>query len=139
MDYKTNNVNLYKSYDYDKKVYTYQANQSLSLTLKDLKKYDEIMMGLNEAGVNSIQGVEFKTSKREIYESEARKRAMLDAKQKALDYVSAIGQKIGKAILVSDSSQVHYPQPMYKTNMAAMAEDGGAARETLAVGEIIVT
>ncbi len=137
-DYKTNNVYLYKSYDYDKKAYNYQANQSLSLTLKDLKKYDEIMMGLNEAGVNSIQGVEFKSSKREVYESEARKKAMLNAKQKATDYVSAIGQKIGKALLISDSSQTHYPQPMYKTNMATMAEDG-ASRETLAVGEIIIT
>jgi uncharacterized protein YggE len=135
-DYKTNNVSLYKSYDYEKKKHNFQANQSLSITLKDLTKYDEIMMGLNDAGVNSIQGVEFKSSKMEDYERDARKKAMVNAKQKAQDYVSVLGQKVGKALLITDNSQSYYPQPMYKGNMMAMANDGGAQRETLAIGEL---
>ncbi len=135
-DYKTNNVSLYKSYDYDKKKYNFQANQTLSITLKDLKKYDAIMMGLSDAGVNTIQGVEFKSSKMDEYEKEARKNAILNAKQKANDYVSVLGQKVGKALLITDNSQVYVPQPMYKGNMMAMAADGGQSRETLAVGEL---
>ena len=137
-DYKTNNVSLFKNYDYEKKKYTYEANQTLAITFKDLSKYDEVMMGLNETGINSIQGVEFKSSKMDDYEKEARKKAMLNAKQKALDYVSVLGQKMGKAIMISDNSNVVYPQPMYKTMNMAMANDGSAERETLAVGEIII-
>lgn len=135
-DYKTNNVSLYKNYDYEKKKYNFQASQSLTITLKDLSKYDEVMMGLNDAGVNSISGVEFKSSKIDDYEREARKKAILDAKQKAQDYVSVLGQKVGKALLITDNSQAYIPQPMYKGNMMAMAADGGAQRETLAVGEL---
>lgn len=135
-DYKTNNVSLYKSYDYEKKKYNFQANQTLSITLKDLSKYDVIMMGLNDAGVNSINGVEFKSSKMDDYEREARKKAMQNAKQKAQDYVSVLGQKVGKALLITDNSQSYIPQPMYKGGMMAMAADGGAQRETLAVGEL---
>lgn len=135
-DYKTNNVSLYKNYDYEKKKYNFQANQSLTITLKDLSKYDEIMMGLNDAGVNSISGVEFKSSKMDDYERDARKKAILDAKQKAQDYVSVLGQKVGKALLITDNSQSYVPQPMYKGNMMAMAADGGVQRETLAVGEL---
>lgn len=137
-DYKTNNVSLYKSYDYEKKRQNYQANQSISITLKDLSKYDEIMMGLNDAGINSIQGVDFKSSKMEELEKEARKKAMLNAKQKAEDYVSVLGQKIGKALLISDNSSVFYPpQPMYKNSMMAMAVEADSnSRETLAIGEI---
>ncbi|MDI9258315.1 SIMPL domain-containing protein [Flavobacterium sedimenticola] len=135
-DYKTNNVSLNKSYDYEKKKYTFMANQTISITLKDLSKYDDIMMGLNDAGVNSIQGVEFKSSKMEEFEKEARKKAMLNAKQKATDYVSVLNQKIGKALLISDNSQVYYPQPMFKGNMMAMAAEADSSRETLAVGEI---
>lgn len=134
-DYKTNNVSLNKSYDYEKKKNTFQANQTLSITLKDLSKYDEVMMGLNDAGVNTINGVEFKSSKMSDYEKEARKKAVLDAKQKAQDYVSVLGQKVGKALLITDNSPVYVPQPMYKTNMMAMAADA-APRETLAVGEM---
>ena len=139
-DYKTNNVSLYKGYDYEKKKANFQANQTLSITLKDLSKYDEIMMGLNDAGVNSIQGVEFKSSKIEDYQRDARKKAMVDAKQKAADYVSVLGQKVGKALLITDNSQPYFPQPMYKGNMMAMASDEAVSRETLAVGELeIVT
>ena len=135
-DYKTNNVSLNKSYDYEKKKYNFQANQTLSITLKDLSKYDEIMMGLNDAGVNTINGVEFKSSKMEDYERDARKKAMVNAKQKAADYVSVLGQKVGKALLITDNSQSYFPQPMYKGGMMAMAADSSAPRETLAVGEI---
>ncbi len=136
-DYKTNNVSLNKSYDYEKKKYNFQANQTLSITLKDLSKYDEIMMGLNDAGVNTVNGVEFKSSKINDYERDARKKAVLDAKQKAQDYVSVLGQKVGKALLITDNTQSYAPQPMYKMNMMAMAEDAGS-RETLAVGEMEV-
>ena len=135
-DYKTNNVSLQKSYDFEKKKSNFQANQTLNITLKDLSKYDDIMMGLSDAGVNSIQGVEFKSSKMENYEKEARKNAMLNAKQKAADYVSVLGQKVGKALLITDNSQVYIPQPMYKGGMMAMAADVAGSRETLAVGEI---
>ena len=138
-DYTTSSVSLHKAYDYEKKKATFQANQTLNITLKDLKRYDELMAGLNEAGINLIQGVEFKSSKLAEYESEARKSAILNAKFKAVDYVSAIGQKIGKAILITDASQNFYPQPMYKGNVMAMASDVSQNKETLAVGEIVVT
>lgn len=138
-DYKTTNVSLNKNYDYEKKKNNFMANQSLTITLKDLSKYDELMMGLNDVGVNSINGVEFKSSKMEEYERDARKKAIVDAKQKAQDYVSVLNQKIGKAILITDNSQNYAPQPMYKVNMMAMADSAGT-RETLAVGELeIVT
>jgi hypothetical protein len=136
-DYKTDNVSLNRSYDYEKKKQNYQANQSIAITLKDLSKYDEIMMGLNDAGINAIQGVEFKSSKMEELQKDARKKAMLNAKQKAEDYVSVLGQKIGKALLISDNTQTYYPQPMYKNSMmVSESMPTGAGQETLAVGEL---
>jgi uncharacterized protein YggE len=135
-DYKTNSISLGKSYDYEKKKYNFQANQTLIITMKDLSKYDTVMMGLNDAGINAIHGVEFKSSKMEEYETEARKKAILNAKQKAIDYVSALGQKVGKALLITDNSNIYIPQPMFKGNMMAMATEDAVSRETLAVGEI---
>lgn len=136
-DFQTTNVSLYKNYDYEKKKYSYVASQTVTVILKDLKKYDGFMMGITDTGVTNIHGVEFKSSKMEVYEAEARKKAMLNAKQKALDYVSVLGgQKIGKAILITDNSQTYYPQPMFKGAMRTEAMDAAAPRETLAVGEI---
>lgn len=133
-DFKTTQVSLNKTYDYEKKKQTYQASQSISIVLKDLTKYDELMMGLVDNGINSIDNVEFKSSKMEQHKSEARKLAILDAKKKAEDYVSVLNQKVGKAILITDNSS-HYQPPMYKNSyaMGAMESDN---QQTLAIGEI---
>ena len=140
VDYQTTNVSLNRNYDYDKKKYNYQAIQNITILLKDVSKYDEIMMGLVDNDINSITNIEFKSSKLEEFRTEARKAAMKDAKKKAEDYVSVLGQKVGKGLLITDNTQSYFPpQPMYKGAMRAMAEDSSAgAQETLAVGEIEV-
>ena len=139
-DFQTTNVSLFRNYDYDKKKYNFQASQNITITLKDIAKYDALMMGLVDNGINNISNVEFKSSKIEEYKSLARKEAMKEAKTKAEDYVSVLGQKVGKALLITDNATNYYPpQPMYKGAMMAMAEDSSMPRETLAVGEIEVT
>ncbi|POS01691.1 hypothetical protein Q361_10815 [Flavobacterium croceum DSM 17960] len=139
-DFQTTNVSLQRNYDYDKKKYNYRAYQNINILLKDITKYDELMMGLVDTGINNIDNVEFKSSKIEDFRSQARKEAMKDAKHKAEDYVSVLNQKIGKAITISDNSvNVYYPQrAMMKYDMA-VADGAGANQETLAVGEIEVT
>lgn len=136
-DYQTTNVSLNRNYDYDKKKYNYQATQSISITLKDISKYDALMMGLVDNGINNISHVEFQSSKIEDHKSAARKEAIKEAKHKAEDYVSVLGQKVGKALLITDNSSVYYPQPMFKGEMRTMAA-GDSQQETLAIGEIEV-
>lgn len=136
-DYQTQRVNLYRNYDYNKKKYSFTASQTIVIHLKDITKYDSMMMGLVDAGVNSIQGIEFKTSKQAQYESEARVKAVAEAKQKANDYAGALNQKVGKAIVVTDNTQVNYPRMM--NMMKLESADAAMPRETLAVGEITVT
>lgn len=137
-DYQTQRVNLYKNYDYNTKKYNYVANQTISIYLKDLSKYDKLMIDLVDSGINTIQGVEFKSSKIKEYESQARKKAMLDAKQKAEDYVSVlVGQKAGKALVISDNSYTNYPRPVFaEMKTMAMADGASTPQETLAIGEI---
>ncbi|GGD26568.1 SIMPL domain-containing protein [Flavobacterium orientale] len=134
-DFKTTQVSLNRTYDYDKKKQTYQASQTIAIVLKDLTKYDELMMGLMDNGVNSIDNVEFKSSKMEQHKSEARKLAIIDAKKKAEDYVSVLNQKVGKAILIMDNSS-HYQPPMYKNTLYAMEASDSSSQQTLAIGEI---
>lgn len=136
-DYQTQSVNLYKNYDYNSKKHNYVANQTISIHLKDLSKYDKLMMDLVDSGINSIQGVEFKSSKLKEYETQARKKAMQDAKQKANDYVSVlVNQKIGRALMISDNSYTNYPRPVFSEFKTMTLSDAGLSKETLAIGEI---
>ncbi len=138
-DFRTKQVQLNPQYDYEKKKTTYNAVQTIEIVLKDLTKYDELMEGLVQQGINRLDKVSFESSKIVQLQSEARKLAMKDAKVKAEDYVSVLGQKVGKAFVISDNTQIYHPQPMYAMKSMAMDSNGGAENETLAVGEIEVT
>jgi uncharacterized protein YggE len=136
-DYKTKRVSLNPQYDYEKKKHTYNATQTIEILLRDLSKYDELMEGLVDQGINRIDDVTFQSSKLAQYQSEARKQAMKDAKMKAEDYVSVLGQKVGAGTTITDNSQTYYPQPMYAGMKSMRVEaDSAVPRETMAVGEI---
>lgn len=136
-DIQTERVSLNR-YETEKKKYQYTASQTISINLRDLSKYDALIMGVMDAGANTINGVTFKTSKEEQYKSEARAKAVADARKKADDYSKALGQKLGKALMVTDNSQTYYPVLRAASYKSAMA-DAESVRETLAPGEIDIT
>ena len=137
-DYLTQRVSLQPSYDYEKKQQEYIATQSVSILLKDISKYDGLMNALVQAGVNRIDNVEFKTTKLLQLQSDARKLAVKDAKMKAEDYVSVLGQKVGRAYTISDNSINMNPQPLLYASMKSASDTMMGANQTLAAGEIEV-
>lgn len=139
-DIVTEYINLNKNYDYNRKIYHYNSNQSLSVMLKDLTKYEMLLEGLMDAGVNRIDGVHFKASNMEKYQQEARILAMKDAKNKATELTNAIGQTIGKATKISEYQQNQAPITLMKNMRTEMASYGGDSdKETIAAGEMLVT
>ena len=138
-DFQTQQVSLYKNYDEASKKQSYVAHQTLTIHLKNLSQYDALLLEVMEAGINSIQGVEFKASQLKFYESQVRKNAMVAAKQKAMDFVSELpGQKVGKALVVLDSSFTQFPRAVFsEMKTYAMAADGiEVSEETLAIGSL---
>ena len=133
-DIRTEYMNLNKNYDYNSKTYTFAANQSLSVKLRDLKKYEAVMKGLIDTGINRIDGVSFSSSKEETLKSEARKKAVANAQMKAKEYASVLNQTVGKAVSISEFNNASGPQPMYK--MAMMDSSAGNGEQTIALGEM---
>lgn len=137
-DYQTQRINLYKTREYQEKKDYFVANQTITITLRNLDNYEKLMSDLMNAGANNINGVEFKSTQTDKFATEIRAKAVLDAKKKAEDYASALNQKIGKALIISDQSMVNNPRVyMMKAASADMAGEGMA--QTLAVGEIEIT
>lgn len=136
-DYQTQNVSLNRQYDYETKTEYYVASQILTIQLNDLSKYETIMFGLVDAGANTIQGVEFKSSKTADYESEARSKAVDNAKNKAKDYGKALKQDVGSAVFLSENSHVINPR-IYNLEAKMLSADS-ANRQTVAPGEIEIT
>ena len=133
----TQYVRLNKNYNYNTKTYNYTASQTLSVQLKDLSNYEAVMNGLVASGVNRIGGISFASSKKASLEAEARKKAVLDAKQKASEYASALGQSIGKAVSISEfQPQINNPGPMYRSAMSMDTAESGGNQQTLSPGEM---
>jgi uncharacterized protein YggE len=130
---KTEYLNLTKNYDYKTKTYNFAANQTISIQLKDLAMYESIMNGLLETGINRIDGIRFSSSKIEDLQSEARIKAIQNAKQKATEYVSVLGQSIGKALHISEFQNLSTPTPMLRS---AMAMDSNSESQTMSPGEM---
>lgn len=133
-DIRTEYMNLTKNYDYNTKTYTFAANQSLSLKLRDLKKYESVMKGLIDTGINRIDGVEFSSTKKKGLESQARKNAIENALMKAKEYAGVLNQSVGKAVSISEFNNISEPRPMYK--MAAMSDSSGSGEQSIAPGEM---
>jgi hypothetical protein len=128
-------MNLSKNYDYNSKTYTFAANQSLSVKLRDLQKYEPVMKGLLDTGINRIDGVSFSSSNKEALESQARKKAVENAKMKAEEYVSVLNQTVGKAVSISEFRNSAGPQPMmYKSAM--MSDENSGSQQTISPGEM---
>ncbi|MGB8374898.1 MAG: SIMPL domain-containing protein, partial [Salegentibacter sp.] len=134
---ETDYVNLNKRYNYDDKTSTYVANQAISIKLEDLSDYEEIMRGLLENGLNRIDGVQFKSSEVEKYESEARRKAVFDAKQKATELATPLGQKIGKAVSINEVGSNNI-QPVYRMAEMKMS-DSAQGQQSIAPGEMEIT
>ena len=132
---QTEYIRLNKEVNYNTQDTMYSANQAISIELTNLKAYEKIMSGLLDSGLNRIDGIEFMTSKKDQLQSEARKKAVLDAKMKAEEYASALGQKAGKAIHINEMQTDNY-QPVYRM-MEMKADTSG--QQSIAPGEMEVT
>jgi len=135
---QTEYVRLNKNYDYQTKIYSYVANQSISIHLKNLELYETLMNGLMERGNNRIDGVLFSTSKIKELKSQARIKAIENAKMKAEEYTKVLNQSIGKAVSISEFNNTNYPGPVNKKTMMLSSDASGMEQQTISVGEIEV-
>ncbi|WP_210462068.1 SIMPL domain-containing protein [Rufibacter roseolus] len=116
----------------------YLATRSISITLNKPDKFDELMAGLYKAGANRVDGINYQSSQLKKHQEEARKRAVQDAKQKAVALASELGAKVGRPYQINEAvNNLPIGPAMYKTAMREQAMDAGGT--TLALGEIIIT
>ena len=127
-DITTDWLSLSPQYNWrDGKITYFVAEQSLTVTVRDLAKLDTLLDSLIKAGGNRINSIQFETSDLRKYRDQARQMAVTAAREKAEDLAKALGQSIGKAISVEE-------EPQY-SNPWGYAYGGLMANSTPSVGE----
>ncbi|MBF8964650.1 SIMPL domain-containing protein [Pontibacter sp. FD36] len=116
----------------------YMAQKTMTIVIRKINRFDELLSGLYDNGVNRIDNIYFRVSDIEKHRAEARKKAVADAKQKANALTAELGAKVGKVYSINEHSSNGSPRIGYaKMSMdMEMAQSGGPS---IAGGEVTVT
>jgi len=121
-DMQTSNFSLNPQYDYSSRssgqprLTGYQANNQLTVRVRDLNQLGETMDALVAAGGNTFNGLNFALEDDRAAKNEARDIAMKEAISRAELYAAASGYEVARVVTISESGG-YSPQPM-----AMMAE-----------------
>lgn len=121
----------------------YDVSQTVTVTLKNLDKYESLVSALLSAGVNRIQSVEFRVGEPAKYREEARINAIKVAKEKATAMAAQLDQTIGKPWDINEG--MNYDGPMqvqanayaFSTMERSGGGGGGDERTTVAGVSVI--
>ena len=92
---QTDYINIRPEYDHYVFV-QYIAQKKIVFTLKDIDKFEELLSRALEVGANYVHGVQFRTTELRKYRDQARAKAIIAAKEKAVALAKELGQKVGK-------------------------------------------
>ena len=119
----------------------YMTQRSVSVLIRKVSRFDEILTGIYKTGANRVEGIEYRTSDLQKHREQARKLAMQSAKEKATALTKELGAKPGRVYSITESGSENTPRPYARLQMAnKMMEsaDAAASGPTLAVGQILV-
>lgn len=113
---------------------TYRVNNTVRVTVVDLDNLSAILDAAIDAGANSIHGISFTISDPSRLETQARIRAIANAKAKAQELADLTGVQVGEVVSVSEVVGMGvFPATR------AMAMDMGAGAGPISPGEMDFT
>jgi uncharacterized protein YggE len=103
-DIQTTYLSLQPQFDYRKgmRISYFVADQTLSVTVRDLRKLDTVLDSLIKVGGNQINSIQYETSDLRKYRDQARELAVKAAHEKAEALAHALGQEIGKGYAIEE-------------------------------------
>ncbi|HWX54990.1 MAG TPA: SIMPL domain-containing protein [Verrucomicrobiae bacterium] len=103
-DIQTTFLSLQPQFNYRKgmRISYFVAEQTMSITVRDLPKLDAVLESLIKAGGNRIDSIYYETSDLRKYRDQARDQAAKAAREKAQALAHALGQEIGRAYSIEE-------------------------------------
>ncbi len=146
-DVKTDFINVTKSYEWigtgadRKRVFLgYEVSKSVTIKLEDLKSFESFFSDLLKTGLTEIRRVHFESSEFIKHKKDARIQAIQAAKAKADELAKALGQSIGKALVINENSDARYPTPNITANYIGRigGDSGTSTADTFSPGTITI-
>ena len=142
-DLQTTNFNIYPEDVTDKTTgqptgqRIYHVQNFLNVKLHDTSKIGDVIDAGLSAGATNVSGLSFSVEDTSKLEADARAKALKDAQDRAQQLASAIGVKLGKPVLVSETLGGGVITPFNASSAAGGFGGGGAP--PISAGEQTVT
>ena len=145
-DIQTANFNIYPKTNYDPQTGNstpagFSVDNTVYITVRDLKSLGELLDTAIRAGANQIYGISFDITDRAAALIQARDLAIKDAQQKAVDVAEVSGVELGlvQAINVSDSSFVQPYNQYYGMGGGGAEVKSLDSSVPVSAGQIVIT
>ena len=116
------------------KVIGYTARRSLSVTIKDLKSFEDVYGGLIGKGVNDVSGVEFRTTELRKHRDAARLQAVKAAREKAEAMAGELGATLSSVQSITEYSTL--PRSTFSQNSLTPVRAFERSNSSVAAGVI---
>ena len=116
----------------------YQVSKTVAIRLREISRFDVMLADILKAGITRLSNLEFRDSQIRKHRDEARRMAIRAAKEKATLLAGEIGQAIGPAYSITETTRDVVP----RAAMQNVSSDAGGAAESesaLAPGTLSVT
>ena len=104
-DFGSSRITLSQAYQWingENRFVGYQARIAFTVVIRDLDKVDGLLSGLIAAGANELASVTFETPRLKDLRADARRRAVVAAREKAELYCKAAGVGLGDVLAIED-------------------------------------
>lgn len=137
---------IYDTYTEPRQPTGYIINKNVSATIKDVSKFENILAGIFESGINQIHNIDFTVSDLRTHRDEARVLAVRAAREKAMAMAQELGQEIGEPLTIQEQPNNDWGWYRWwgsSSGTQNVVQNGGGAATnldgTMALGQISVT
>lgn len=133
----------YKDYKNDPANFTgYAVRKSVVVCIKDMTRFEAVLLALLKAGTNRVDGVQFQSTELRKHRDAARLLAVRAAREKAVAMAAELGQKVGRPrSIVEHGAGINTAGRTAYQNMttAAPASSESSGESGFAPGQISIT
>lgn len=138
LDIQTTNLSLNPRYDWTAEpaqLLGWEANNTVSVTVRDIDAVGDVVDAATKAGANQINGISFRVEDPTEAEALARSAAVADAEAKATQLAADTGVEITGVVSISESGG-QQPQPIYMARSEMAFASDSAAGTPVLPGEV---
>lgn len=117
----------------------FQVSKTVAVILRDISRFDSLLFDVLKAGVTRLSNLEFRDSQIRKHRDQARAMAIKAAQEKANLLAREIGQAIGPAYSITETTLVPYTANVSQNRSDSFAGTASESESAIAPGSISIT